>query len=141
MHWPAPGEQPRPKTADGLCVDVDGELLERGRRHRRFKHHHGVVRQHLPGVRDSGGICAGGGDCGDCIARGSGGNGRACQFVSPEPADQFPSGDPDTPCWDHGFKRLLIFFKPRAVVFFASLWQSASETSFVSEALFDKHAL
>ena len=44
----APGEQPSPKTADGLCVDVDGQLLERGRRHGRFQQHHGVVRQHLP---------------------------------------------------------------------------------------------
>ena len=52
VYKPAPGEQPRPKTADGLCVDVDRELLERGRRHRRFEQHHGVVRQHLPGVRE-----------------------------------------------------------------------------------------
>ena len=112
VHQPAPGEQPRPKTSDGLRVDVDGELLERGRRHRRLEHHHGVVLQHLPGVRDSGGVCAGGGGGGDRVPRGIGGIGRGCQFVSPQPAGQFPSGDPDTPCWD-GFKRLLIFiFQP-----------------------------
>ena len=120
VHQPAPGEQPGPQTADGLRVDVDGELLERGRRHRRLEHHHGAVLQHLPGVRDSGGVCAGGGGCGYHIPRGSGGIGRGCQFVSPAPADQFPSGDPDTPCWDHGFKRLLIFFQPLTLKLFQS---------------------
>ena len=57
------------------------------------------VLQHLSGVRDSGGVCAGGGGCGDNIPRGSGGIGLSCLFVSPAPADQFLSGDPDTPCW------------------------------------------
>ena len=52
---------------------------------------------------------------------------EAVSFVSPAPADQFPSGDPDTPCWDHGFKTPFDFFQPLTLKLFQSwhrLWVS-----------------
>ena len=121
MHQPAPGEQPRAKTSDGLCADVDRELLGGGRRHRRREQHHGVVFRHHQGVRSSSGKSAGSEDLVATIARVevAVASDAAFQFWFPAPGDQFPTGDADTLGWDHGFKRLLIFFSSQGQLFFS----------------------